>query len=886
MKKNSKLTPRSVVISHSYADFDAIASMIAATKIYPDACPVINNSTEKEVQRFLTIYKDYFGFNFLQDISLEKMDHLIVVDFQDFSRIKPIQEELKKREIKVEIFDHHPLENCHSLKQKKIKPYGSSTTIFYEILKRKKIAIQPIEATLFLIGIYEDTGALTFSSTTVKDIEAAAFFLKNGAKLNVISEFVFPPIDDTQKHLFSQLFNTVQKFDFKGITVAISAVDSKKYVNGVSFLVHRIMETIEVDCLFVIVRFKEKVLIIGRSRDVNTLHIGKVLELFGGGGHPQAGSAFLDSHTPELNLIVLQLLGQIKKNIKISRLVNDFMTSPVKVVSPGISAEETLKIMLRYGHSGLPVVENGKIIGIISRSDIARINEESLIQRPVSAYMSRNPILISPETSMREAERLMVEKEIGRLPVVFENKIVGIITRTDLLRALYGIQKISSKRSKSRSEFPNQAEIIFLLRKSIPEPILEKIHRIGKAADELNYKIYLVGGSVRDLLLEEKPNDFDFLIEGSAILLSEKLKEEKGFFVVQNRKFQTAKIQIDSNLHFDLASARTEYYEHPADLPTVSKGSLREDLFRRDFTINTLAICLNKQDFGSLINCYQGYEDLKNKKIKILHNLSFIEDPSRIFRAISYALKFKFTLDQGTKVAAINAMKSGIFHRTSKFRILSELISMLNEIFPVTKAIKMLEDLHATALLSENIRINQEILSHIDCLDQNLSELPIHDKWLLYFIALTLQINDTEVLEISDRLKLNQKKINFILHFRNNYKNTLKELESTKKNSEIWSLLNLYSEEELLILSSISKSENTKSKIIKFYRELRFIKPNHDGSEIKKKSGLEKKFLGKLIHQLTMLKIDSMLPTDEEEEKQIKVIAERIKNEIKMEHQN
>lgn len=883
MKKHSRLSPKTVVISHSYADFDAIASMIAATKIYPDACPVINVSTEKEVQRFLTIYKDYFGFYFLQDVSLEKMEHLIVVDFQDFSRIKPIQEELKKRSIKIEIFDHHPPENDTRAKKGIIKPYGSSTTIFYEILKRKKISIHPIEATLFLIGLYEDTGALTFSSTTVTDIEAAAFFLKNGAKLNVISEFVFPPIDDSQKQLFSQLFNTIQKFDFKGISVAISAVNSKKYVNGVSFLAHRIMDTIEVDSLFVLVRFKEKVLLIGRSRDANTLHIGKVLEIFGGGGHPQAGSAFLDSNTEDLNEIVLQLLGQIKKNIKISRLVNDFMTKPVKVVSPNTSAEETLKIMLRYGHSGLPVVDNGKITGIISRSDIARINEDSLAQRPVSAYMSRNPIVISPETSMREAEKIMVEREIGRLPVLFENKIVGILTRTDLLRALYGIKKTIHAKSRNRSEFPSQAEIVFLLRKSIPETTLEKIHRIGKAADELDYKIYLVGGSVRDLLLEEKPNDFDFLIEGNAILLSEKLKEEKGFFVIQNRKFQTAKIQFDLNLHFDLASARTEYYEHPADLPTVSKGSLREDLFRRDFTINTLAICLNKQDFGTLINCYQGYEDLKNKKIKILHNLSFIEDPSRIFRAISYALKLKFSLDTETKEAAINAMKSGIFHRTSKFRILSEFISMLNEKIPISKAIKMLDDLHATVLLSENILINQEVLTFIDNIDQNLPEFMIHDKWLIYLILVTLQIDNAEVLEISERLKLNQKKISNMLHFRDNYKDTLIQLETANKNSEIFGLLTLYSEEELLLLSAITKHDKTKNRIMKFYRELRFVKPNYNGLEIKRISGLEKKLLGKLIFQLTMMKMDSSLPS-EEEEKQIIIISERIKNESKMEH--
>jgi tRNA nucleotidyltransferase (CCA-adding enzyme) len=620
LKTNFKLKPKVVVISHSYADFDAIAATIAVTKLFPEACPVINQTTEKEVQRFLTIYKDYFGFFDLADISFESVEKVILVDFQDFSKIKSLQEERKKRKIEIEIFDHHPLENPYKIKKCHIKPYGSTTTILFEILKKNKIPLHPIEATLFLIGIYEDTGALTFSSTKVRDIEASAFFLKNGAKLNVISEFVFPPIDDEQKNLFSELFNSIQKFDFKGVQIAITAVDSKKYVNGVSFLSHRIMDTLEVDAFFSVVRFKEKVLIVGRSRDETVLPIGKVLEVLGGGGHPQAGSAFIERDSRELNTIVMELLANIKKNIKISKLVSDFMTKPVKVVSPNTSAEETLKIMLRYGHSGLPVVDNNKLVGIISRNDIGRINEESLIQRPVKSYMTRNPITITPETPIKEAEKLMVEKEIGRLPVVFNHTIVGIVTRTDLLRALYGIKKKTQRRNRKLNDFPSREEMQYLLQHSIPDSTLEKMNILGKTADEMEMKIYLVGGSVRDILLGAKPNDYDFLLEGSAEQFAEKLEKDKGYEILQNRNFHTAKVFFNDTLRFDIASSRTEYYEHPADLPTVVKGSLREDLFRRDFTINTLAVCINKQEFGTLINYYHGYEDLKNKKIRFLHN--------------------------------------------------------------------------------------------------------------------------------------------------------------------------------------------------------------------------------------------------------------------------
>jgi tRNA nucleotidyltransferase (CCA-adding enzyme) len=883
LKANFKQKPKIVVISHSFADFDAIASTIAVTKLIPEACPVINQTTEKEVQRFLTIYKDYFGFVNLSDISFELTEKVILVDFQDFSKIKLLKEEFQKRPIEIEIFDHHPHENPYKIKKCHIKPFGSTTTLLYELIKKNKVLLHPIEATLFLIGIYEDTGALTFSSTKVKDIEAAAYFLKNGAKLNVISEFVFPPIDDEQKNLFSELFNSIQKFDFKGVQVAISAVDSKKYVNGVSFLSHRIMDTLEVDAFFSLVRFKERVLIVGRSRDDSILHIGKVLEIYGGGGHPQAGSAFIEKNTRELDSIVLELLVYIKKNIKTSKLVSDFMTKPVKVVSPNTSAEETLKIMLRYGHSGLPVVDNNKLVGIISRNDIGRINEESLIQRPVKSYMTRNPITITPETPIKEAEKLMVEKEIGRLPVLFNHNIVGIVTRTDLLRALYGIKKKTQRKNKRLNDFPSREEMQYLLQNSIPDSILDKMSILGKTADEIGIKIYLVGGSVRDILLGEKPNDYDFLIEGSFELFEKKLSKEKGFRILQNKNFHTAKIFINDTLQFDIASSRTEYYEHPADLPTVVKGSLREDLFRRDFSINTLAVSLNKQEFGTLINYYQGYEDLKNKKIRFLHNLSFIEDPSRIFRAISYALKFKFVIEPKTKEAAINAMKSGIFYRTSKFRILSEFINMLNENIQISKAIKILNDLNAMVLLSENIQVNNTVIDLMNQLDKLLTDFQFQNKWILYFIVLTLPITDIEVDELAERLKLNQKKKIMMMHLRHSYHECLMKLKTTERNSEIFQILCSYTEEELLILA-IMASDSGKEKINKYYKELRYVKLSLNGFEIAEQSTLSKENLGNLIHELKMMKLDGFIQSKMEEEKQISLLSERIKHETQEEN--
>jgi tRNA nucleotidyltransferase (CCA-adding enzyme) len=240
------------------------------------------------------------------------------------------------------------------------------------------------------------------------------------------------------------------------------------------------------------------------------------------------------------------------------------------------------------------------------------------------------------------------------------------------------------------------------------------IQNIAKIADQLALSIYIVGGCVRDLFLSLPAKDIDLLVDGNALSIAQQYKKRfPDSRVICNSKFNTAKIIIKEDLAFDLSSARTEYYEHPADLPKVSSGSLREDLYRRDFTINTLAICLNQDRHGLLVNDYHGYEDLKAKKIRVLHNLSFIEDPSRIFRAISYLLKFKFTWESKTKELALNAMKSGIFERTSRYRILNEFISMLKEPISISKALSKLNDIEAIPMLSANIVINKKMLQTI-----------------------------------------------------------------------------------------------------------------------------------------------------------------------------
>ena len=876
MKRRMKVAPKKMIISHSYADFDAIASTVAISKIDPEAVPVIHISVENEVQRFLSIYKDYFQFQYWQDIDLHHLEKVYYVDFQGKDRLTK-ELEANGKKLRYEIYDHHPYEGVFSKTQCHIKPYGSTMAILYEKLKQLKIPFNPIEATLFLIGIYEDTGALTFSSTTVRDMEAAAFFLRHGAKLNIISEFVFPPIDENQKELFSELFNAIQVIDIKGISIAITSVEYDKYVNGVSFLAHRIMDTMDVDALFVLVRFREKTILIGRSKDESLLHIGKMMESMGGGGHPQAGSAFIEDDRLDLNTRSMILLRQIKKTLQTSRLVKDYMTSPVKVVSPDTSAEETLKIMLRYGHSGLPVMKNNRLFGIISRSDIGRINEEYLIKRPVSAYMTKNPIQIRPEASMKEAEKLMVEHDIGRLPVISENQLVGILTRSDILRALFGMAPKPFEPKRSHLPLPTRKQVTADMRACVDPSLSDTIRLLGEIAQTEKYRVFLVGGSVRDIILRIKPRDFDFLVEGDAITFAEMISRQiTDVKLVVNPQFRTAKIRFPEGFTFDFASARTEYYEHPADLPTVSSGSLREDLFRRDFTINTLAMSILPSQFGHITDYYRGYQDLKKKKIRILHNLSFIEDPSRIFRAVSYSLKLEFSLENKTKEAAINAMNSGIFTRTSKFRILNEWLAMLKEPIDQGKAMNLLRTLKAIPMISDNIQVTPGMIRALKRVKQySLMLEPFQEQWITYLLVIFEKLHPDELDDILERLKLNRRLKSSLLHIRQFMRQDYKKLSHTDQPDIIFQLLDHLDKSEILFLLAKS-SESCFQKISHYIAFDRHIRLLADGHLLTQWTGLSDQLLGKLIQRLHAKKI-LMKWEDLESEKQYAIeIAKEI----------
>lgn len=220
------------------------------------------------------------------------------------------------------------------------------------------------------------------------------------------------------------------------------------------------------------------------------------------------------------------------------------------------------------------------------------------------------------------------------------------------------------------------------LTKKFPKKIFNIIKIVGKTADTEGLSIYIVGGPVRDILLHVPNYDLDFVVEGDAIKFAEILnKALKGALKV-HRAFRTATIE-HNDVRIDLVTARRESYKRPAAYPDVKPGTIKEDLYRRDFTINAMAVAVNKKDFGELVDFYNGLRDLKKGIIRVMHDGSFIDDPTRIFRACRFSARFTFRIQSHTRLLMKKAISDGLLGEVNRGRITKEIELFLKEPKPL-----------------------------------------------------------------------------------------------------------------------------------------------------------------------------------------------------------
>lgn len=668
-----------IITTHTNTDLDALASMVAAKKIYPDAEMVFPGKLSKNVEEFMSLHKDIFSVKSIKDISFDSVKRIILVDTKNPKRVNKLADLFSRPGIDVHIYDHHPWTDGDvrgSLEVVEI--IGATATLLVERIISRGIAITPLEATILALGIYGDTGSLIFASTTARDAAAVSHLIEKGANLGVVSEFLGRPMTEDQKNLLKTLLMSAERHVINGVKVLVARAKTDEFVIGLSLLTHTISEIERLDAVFTIVLMEDRVHIVGRS-NIPQVNTAEILGPFMGGGHPSAASATVKNG--DVNELAEKLVITIKEKVKPPMAASDIMSSPVKTVFPDTPITEAGTVMMRYGHSGLPVVEGLTLKGVISRRDVEKAINHGLGHAPVKGYMTVNVVSVHPNMPVSEVREIMIENDIGRVPVVEGDRLVGIVSRTDVLRTLHGdIQNgysaVFNEDSRRESYYNNIAEV---MRRGLSPSAMGILRQVGDIAGEMNTDIFAAGGVVRDLLLGYDNIDVDIVVEGDGIALATVVAEKLGAKIRTHQKFGTAEIIFPDGFKVDVATARVEYYEYPAALPQVESSSLRQDLYRRDFTINAMAVSLNQENFGDLVDHFGGREDLHYGLVRVLYNLSFIEDPTRILRAVRFEQRYKIRIEPQTEKLLKNAVRQQVLLKVSNDRLWDELYHIMME---------------------------------------------------------------------------------------------------------------------------------------------------------------------------------------------------------------
>ena len=426
-----------IIATHKSTDFDALASIIAGTLIYPDAVPVLSKAINPNVKAFLSIHKDLFDIKDMRSINFEDLSRLIVVDTNSWERIDIDNEQKNNMNgLKIILWDHHPggdIQADWACREE----IGANITLMLREIKKNNIELSPIHATLFLAGIYEDTGGLTFPSTTAEDAYAAGYLIENKADLTILSKFLRPAYGERQKEILFQMLQNAKRTRVKGFNISCRIVELDKHVRNLAIVVQMYMEILNIDAAFCIFTQKgsDRCTVISRS-NIEELNVGLIMKSMGGGGHPGAGSVMIKSTNPEaIEEWIMELLSG---NQRSSVTVSDLMSFPVISVKPDAKMIDVIHLLRKKGCTGVPVIDNGKLLGVISIRDFKKVRKNKM-DTPVKAFMSRKNFTITPERSPIEAARKMVKHDIGRLIVVENDDVIGIITRSDTMTYFYDL---------------------------------------------------------------------------------------------------------------------------------------------------------------------------------------------------------------------------------------------------------------------------------------------------------------------------------------------------------------------------------------------------------------------------------------------------------------
>ncbi len=826
-----------VITTHINADFDAMASMIAAKKLYPEAVLVFPGSQEQTLREFFvksTVY--LYDFKRLRDLDLNEVRQLILVDTRQASRIGRFQEIIGRSDLEIHIFDHHPDAADDIRGQTEvIKPVGATVTVLTAIIAERGLELTPEEATVLALGLFEDTGSFTFNSTTAEDFEAAAFLRRCGADLNVVADMLTRELSAEQVSLLNDLIQSARTYTIQGIDVCIATVSVDKYVGDFAFLVHKLKDMENLDVVFALASMDERIYLVARSR-IPEVNVGAIAGYFDGGGHATAASATIRNLT--LNQAEDKLFEVLQSAIKPAPVARDMMSSPVIHVDTTATVEEAAQVMVRYNINAMPVMDSGTVVGTVTRQVLEKAIFHGLEKQPIDDYMNPEVHTVAPTATLLDIQKYLVEYQQRILAVLADNRLVGVITRRDLLN--YLVNDSSNMPRALHEDLPTtnatrRKNISAILAEQLPRDIIELLRKVGELAAEMGYQAYAVGGFIRDLLLRRPNFDIDIVVEGDGIEFARTFADRHNIRARSHKKFNTAVLVFPDGRKMDVASARLEYYQYPAALPIVEFGSLKMDLYRRDFTINTLAVALNPDTFGQLVDFFGGQRDIKEKVVRVLHNLSLVEDPTRILRAIRFEQRFGFRIGKQTASLIRNAVKMNLLQKMGGHRLFHELQHIFTEADPLS-SIRRMAEFGVLSVLSPEIRLDPRLEGLFVRLKESISWYRLSflsetlEVWWVYLLGLASRLRRDSAWDFTQRLELpghTQERLLWTLHQSEELLEGFFQLRQVQP-SDIYRALQPFKVEELLFMMACTQRQEVRRMISHYFHKFRDM-----GTELK-----------------------------------------------------
>lgn len=836
-----------LITCHANADADAFSAMLAARRLYDNPILLFPGTQEANLARvYDDLDKELYNFVEPQSLDWSAIDELVVVDTRQRSRLKHVAPLLSGGKARIEIWDHHPpaSDDVADARQLHFDTGAVASALCLE-LQRRDVALTPEEATLIGLGVYGDTGSFTYSSTKPEDFLAAAWLLAQGMDVNKINDMAARELTSAQVQALNSLLESARSYTFNNARVVLAETALDHYLGDFAYLAHKLMEMEKFTALFAIGIMGDRIQVVARSRS-DAINVGEICKELGGGGHVYAASASVRSRMlEEVRELILRRLAETQKPNQVAR---DYMSSPAIGVEAGTGIRDADELMLHFGLKAVPVFKKGtrECVGLLDAQTAARASAHGLGDEKIDEYMQRRVRTLNPGASIKELSEAIVGERQRLIPIVEDGQVTGVVTRTDLINLFASESGNLPDPLKTDAKQWSAGKMI---RERLPEATRKILELAGEAGSRLGLPVYAVGGFVRDLLADRPNHDIDLVAERDGIALARELALALGGRVREHQKFKTSVVvyhdETGEERHIDVATARLEYYEYPAALPTVEVSSIKMDLFRRDFSINALAVRLDGENFGQIIDFFGGRRDLKDGRVRVLHTLSFVEDPTRCVRAVRFEQRYKFRIGPGTEKLIKNMLPMGLLEKLSPRRLFNE-FRLLCEEESACEILTRMDEIGILKALNPLLTLDPRKKTLLKNCRKALAWYRMLffeeecEQWIPWFYALAHNMTYAESAAVYDSLGLPGGRKKEILRLREQVrllKNQLLQWQKASemgkgKVSELCRLLGSLSLEAQLYAMAAIDSPGLKKNISRYITTLKREKPDVTGHDL------------------------------------------------------